>query len=116
MFTDPQVITINSVAHNLPRILVEGLKATYQKADETIKMVLGHTKSNKKVRTMVRTDYQLVITDPLTSIDAYDVFTVYTVLERTEKGVPLATVQQVVAGHQDWLDAAAIEKLMGLQS
>lgn len=116
MFTDPQVITINSIAHDLPRIMMEGLKSTYQKADETIKMVLGHTKSNKRVRSMVRVDQQGVVTDPLTEVNDYDTLTVYTVIERPEKGFTLAQIQQLVAGHFAHLDAAAVEKLMGQQS
>lgn len=116
MLVDPQVITINAIAHSLPRIEMIGLKSIYQKSDGTVKLTVGHTNSAKRFRTLARTDWQGVVTDPLTSVNDYDTLSVYTVIERPEKGFTLPTVQQLVTGHKTWLTDAIVEALFGSQS
>jgi len=62
---------------------------------------------------LVRKD---VVADPLTSVNDYESLVVYTVIDRPVAGFSLATVQQVVAGFESWLDGTMVGKLYGQES
>lgn len=118
MFTDPQSVTVNSVAQSMPRVLVDGTSATYQKNDETWKLIISHQKASKdRIRSMVRLEQRAIVTNPLdaTSSD-YDTLSFYCVLDRPSYGFTLAQCQQIIAGLQAWLDATAASKLYGQES
>lgn len=116
MFTDPQVLTINSVAKSLPRIKSDGTSSIYQMPDESFKMTISHQISKDRLRSMVRVDQRAVVPDPLTAVNDWETLTHYTITERPIVGFTLSQVQFLVAGHQGWLDATSIGKLFGQES
>jgi len=65
MFSDPQSVTINSVAQSLPRTSVGDRSAVYTKDDETVMLTISHTTTSRgRVRRMVRLDVSKVASDP----------------------------------------------------
>lgn len=98
MFADPIVIAIDGVNHSLPRIAIEGSKAVYANADQTVIATISHQRSKKRVRSMVRVDQRFMVTNPLNEENDYDTVTVYTVIDRPETGVESGDVGVLVVG------------------
>lgn len=116
MFADPQTVTVNAVAKNMARYLVQGTKAEYQTPDEMFKMTISHTKSKDRIRSMARVDQREIVTNPLDSSNDYDTLSFYFVIDRPVYGFTTAQVEQLVAGLKTWLDNTAIGKLLGSES
>jgi hypothetical protein len=118
MFSDPQSVTINSVAKSMPRVETNGNKSIYKSADGIWTLTLSHQTLGKgRVRTMVRLDQKAIVTNPLDSTDQdYDILTDYHVFDRPEFGFTVTQLQQQVAGLSAWLDGTAVGKLFGLES
>jgi hypothetical protein len=65
VFTDPQSVTVSSVAQTLPRVSTGDRSATYTKDDETYSLTISHTTTNRgRVRRLVRLDNAKVAVDP----------------------------------------------------
>lgn len=116
MFSDPQVVTVATVAQSMARILISGTSAVYQKADETFKLTISHTKSKGRVRSMIRVDQRAIVPDPLTSVNDYQTLSEYYVVDRPEYGFTVTQVQDLAAGLKTWLDNTALAKVFGLES
>lgn len=68
MFSDPQSVTINSVAQSLPRTGVGDQSAVYTKDDETVRLTISHMDTSKgRTRRTVRLDVNKVAADPFTA-------------------------------------------------
>jgi hypothetical protein len=117
MFSDPQSITVNSVAKSMPRVSTTGTASVYKKADETFQMTISHTKAQGgRIRSVVRVDQKAIVPDPLTSVNDYETLTVYTVIDRPLAGFTSADVNYLVAALSGWLDSTAVGKLFGQES
>lgn len=116
MLTDPQIITVNSVAQSMPRISSTGLSSIYQSSDQLFKLTVSHITSNQRVRSMGRIDQRAIVADPITSVNDYETLSLYTVLDRPEVGFSIAQIQQLLAGHQAWLTSTIIAKMVGNES
>lgn len=66
MFSDPQSVTVATVAKSLPRVSTEDHSSTYTKDDETYSLSISHTEKNR-VRRLVRLDFNKIAADPFTS-------------------------------------------------
>lgn len=116
MFTDPQVVTVNSVAKSMPRLLFDGLSSSYATADGLFKFKISHQKSNKRIRSMARIDQRAIVADPLTAENDYETLGVYLVIDRPEVGFSSTQVEQLITGFKTWLDATMIGKLYGQEA
>jgi hypothetical protein len=116
MFSDPQSLTVNSVAQSMPKISSDGRKAVYQKADQTYTLTISHSTSKGRIRSVVRIDNRAIVTNPLDSTNDFDVLSVYMVIERPEFGFTVTNVQQLVAGFAGFLDSTVVGKLYGQES
>jgi predicted Zn-dependent peptidase len=117
MFTDPQVVTVNSVAQSMPRVESNGLKSIYRKADSTFQLTLSHIKSGaNRIRSMARIDQRAIVSDPLTSANDYETLSFYVVIDRPDYGFTQTQVDQLIAGLKTWLDTTASGKLFGQET
>lgn len=66
MLADPQSVTINAVANNLPAIGRALNASSYQKDDGNVKLAVSHT-YGKRTRRVVRLDFSKIAADPLVS-------------------------------------------------
>lgn len=116
MLTDPQTITVNSVAQSLPRTLLEGSRATYQSADGLFTMVVSHINAGRdRIRTMVRIDQKAIVPDPLTSVNDYETLGVYLVIDRPQVGFTATQVDYLVQALKAWFTTAQVTALFGRQ-
>jgi hypothetical protein len=117
MFTDPQTLTVNSVAKTMPRIEQNGTSSTYQMADQTFTFKISHQAvSGNRVRSMVRTDQRAIVPDPLTSVNDYENLAVYLVIDRPLAGFTATQVDQLVQAMKAWLTTTAVTSLFGRES
>lgn len=116
MLTDPQSITVNSVAQSMPRISTSGLKSTYQKNDLTYTLNISHAESAGRIRSVARVDQRAVVADPLTAVNDYETLSFYCVVDRPLAGFSSTQVEQLITGFKTWLDATMIGKLYGRES
>lgn len=116
MFADPQVITVATVAQSMARIMSSGTSAVYQKADETFKLTISHTKSKGRIRSMVRVDQRAIVADPLTAVNDYATLSEYYVIDRPEYGFTSTQVTDLAVGLKTWLDSTALGKVFGTES
>jgi len=59
MFSDPQSVTVNSVAVSLPKISAGNMLGTYATPDGTYTLTISHA-NNKRERSMIRLDARKV--------------------------------------------------------
>jgi hypothetical protein len=117
MFSDPQSVTINSVAKSMPRVENNGKKSIYSMADGTFKLSISHQPTgNGRIRSNVRIDQLAVVPDPLTSVNDYETLSYYVVVDRPSAGFTSAQVGYLIAGLNAWLDSTAVGKIFGLES
>lgn len=115
-FSDPQTITVNSVAKTLNNVKREGYSAEYAMDDETFKMRISHQESKGRTRRMARVDQRVVATNPLTSVQEYKVLGVYVVIDEPEYGFSDTEIDYVVQALKTWLSSANVLKLCSSQS
>jgi len=114
MFTDPISVTVNSVAQSMPRILIDGQKAVYQKSDGTFTLTISHqTTKDRRVRSTIRLEQKAVVTNPLDSTNDYDTLVFYCVMDRPSYGFSMAQCEQIIAGLQAYMTASIVDKLFG---
>jgi len=115
-FSDPQTVTVNSVAQSMARVITNGSQSIYSKADGAYKMTISHTTSKDRVRSMVRVDQRAIVPDPLTAVNDYENLGVYLVIDRPEVGFDATTVYNLIAGLKTWLDSTASGKIFGKET
>lgn len=65
MFTDPQSVTLSSVAQSLPRTDTDGQSASYTKDDGTLILKVSHQNTkNGRLRHAVKLDQNKISADP----------------------------------------------------
>lgn len=117
MLSDPQVVTVNSVAKSMPRIQSTGTSAVYKMADETFTLSVSHTNAaNNRIRSLARIDQKAIVPDPLTSVNDYETLSVYLVVDRPLAGFTSTQVDQLITGFKTWLDSTMVGKLYGRES
>jgi len=114
MFSDPLTLTVNSVAKTLPRILIDGPKATYQMADQTFTMSISHqVGKDKRIRSVLRVEQKAIVTNPVDSSNDYDTLVYYFVIDRPSFGFSITQVEQLVAAVQAFTTTGVVDKLFG---
>lgn len=116
-FTDPQLITVNTVEKTLPRIKVGESSSTYKTAEDEFQMRISHQKLKTRTRRMVRIDQQVIAEDPLTAENLYQTGGVYIVVDEPAYGFSDIDLGYLVAALSDWLAASTnTAKLLGSES
>jgi len=115
-FSDPQTVTVATVAQSMPRIMSDGNKSVYAKADGTFTMTVSHTESKGRIRSLVRVDQRAIVADPLTAVNDYETLSTYLVIERPVYGFTATNQYDLIAGLKTWLDSTASGKLFGRES
>lgn len=113
MFTDPQSITVATVAQSMPRISTAEQKSIYQKADGTYALTLSHQAAKKRIRRMARFDKKAIVADPLTAVNDYEKLGVYLVVDEPEYGFSDQDIADMITGFIAWFTAGNIAKFLG---
>lgn len=119
MFSDPQVVTIDAVAQNLPRVSTGDRSALYTKDDETLSLTISHqTTRNTRVRRMVRLDSSKIAQDPFVAGQNREVQqSCYLVIDEPQDGAFTNTeLLSSVKGLLGWLSDANVTKVLAGES
>lgn len=116
MFSDPQTLTIATVATDLARIKSDGYRSEYSDPDEVLKMTISHQESASRTRRMVRVDKRFIAANPLTAINEYKNLGVYIVIDEPEFGFSTSAIDDVVQALLAWCTTANITKVLGQES
>lgn len=113
-FTDPQVVTINSIAISMPRIESAGTSSKYRAADMNTTLQLSHQLTSKKrARRQVKLDVRQIVADPLTAVNDYEAASVYLVVDEPEYGFTDAEMTLTIQGFLAWFTSGNIAKVLG---
>lgn len=114
--SDPQTITVNTVAKTLNRVKTDGFQSIYQTDDEAFKFTVSHQETKaKRTRRMIRVDNRVVAADPLTSVNEYKEAGIYLVIDEPEYGFADADLNNVVQALTAWLSTANVLKVLSSQ-
>lgn len=94
-FSDPQTLTINSVATSLPRTAFGTNSGAFTSADGSVKLSISHQKGNRN-RHVVRVDHSKLAADPLTAQNAKFSMSAYVVIDVPQAGYTVTEAKQIV--------------------
>jgi len=119
MLTDPQSVTINSVAISLPRVSAGANAASYQSNDGLTKLSISHI-YGKRARRVIRLDLSKIAPDPLISSTNIKYSTsIYVVVDQPVTGYTPAELKLISDGFVTLLGAstgAIMTRLYGGES
>nr|QDH89987.1 MAG: hypothetical protein H1RhizoL1215e3415_000004 [Leviviridae sp.] len=123
MLTDPQSITVATVAHSMPKISNSGMHSFYQSLDTLWSLDITHrvvTRDKKRrVVSLAVFTQKKVVPDPLTSVNDYETLSESLQIDRPEAGFTSTEVSDQWTGLSSWLSAssnAIVLKLYGRES
>lgn len=116
MYSDPQSLTINSVAQSLPRTSSGTNSGVFTKDDGNVKLTVSH-QYGKRNRRQLRVDFRKVAADPLaTGYNKEYSMSTYLVVDVPTVGFTVAEQKQVVDALSAYLTATSgsnVTKLLG---
>lgn len=117
MFSDPQSVTVNTVAKSLPRVGSSLNASKYTSSDRALSLSITHTDGRRR-QDRIRLDATKVITDPMASDRNIAVsMSVYTVVDTPTVGYSQTEVVEQLIALADWLKASGnAAKLVGGES
>jgi len=122
MFSDPIVVTLESVPTNLPRISTKELAATYKSADGRDSLSVSHQVGKTRTRTLVRLDRESNVSFRATGDTSAQKHSAYIVIDYPSQSTfstDLEFVQNEVADLTSYLTAntnAVLVRLLGLET
>lgn len=119
MFTDPQSVTLATVAQSLPRTATEDSTSTYTKDDETVQMTISHLLSNKgRMRREVRLDFTKIASDPFTANQSRKITSTasFVINEPSDAALTNTEVLNNCKALRDWLSDANLTKVIAGES
>lgn len=113
-FTDPQSVTINSIAISMPRVESAGTSSKYRSADMNHGLQISHqVTSKRRARRQVKLDIRAIVPDPLTAVNDYEAASVYLVIDEPEYGFSDADLTLAIQGFIAWFTSGNIAKVLG---
>jgi len=119
MFSDPQSVTISSVAQSLPRVSTDGQSSVYSKDDETVRFSVSHLATNRgRIRRAARMDISKIASDPFVANQSRKVNSAYyIVIDEPADGVfTNAELLANMKGLVGWTTDANLTKLIAGES
>lgn len=117
--TDPQSVTINSVAVSLPRVTTGENSAGYRSADGFVDMQISHTYGRRN-RHRIRLHHSKVASDPLSpALNRPFDMSVNVVFDVPDTGYTITEQKQIIDALTAYLTASAganVTKLLGGES
>lgn len=115
-YLDPQSVTINAVAHTLPRTSSGVDTGSFTKDDGNVKLSVSHT-YGKRTRRTIRLEHSKIAPDPLiSSTNIKHSMTAYIVVDVPVTGYSVIEAKQIVDAFTAYLTASSggnVTKLLG---
>lgn len=106
-FTDPQTVTIATVAQELPRTSSGVDSGVFTKDDGTVKLSVSH-QYGKRIRRTIRLEHSKIAPDPLiSSTNIKYGMTAYLVVDVPVTGYSVTEAKQIVDGLTAYLTASS---------
>lgn len=117
MFTEPQTVTVATVAKTLPRVAFGDRSGSFETADGAFKLQISHNLRNRNRRT-ARLDITKTAADPLLDgVSRPYSMSVYMVVDHPQVGFSNTEVVDNLQALIDWLAAGTnAEQLAGGES
>jgi hypothetical protein len=113
-YSDPQTITINTVANTLPRISSGVNSGVFSKDDGNVKLSVSH-QYGKRTRRQIRVDFRKVAADPLsTGYNKEYSMSTYLVVDQPPVGFSVTEIKQIVDALTAYLTASSGAKVTQL--
>lgn len=113
-FSDPQSITVNSVAQSLPRISSDVNKSDYRKDDGSYVLTIGRTFGAKRNAFRIRVDHTKLVTDPLVVANNIRVsMSAYMIVDVPVLGYTNVEMKDIALGLTGFASSANLLKVLG---
>lgn len=117
MLSDPQSVTLATVAQSLPAINRGNLTSTYRKADGSVTLTISHQPTAKgRIRHMTRLDIDYIAPDPFTSANTEYTVSTYLVIDRPAVGLTQTQCRNVAEALVDFLTDGNLDKILAQES
>jgi hypothetical protein len=117
LFSDPQTVTVNSVAQTLAAISREELKSIYREDVAEYELVISHQENGKRNRRVVRLNRTTVSADPfIPAQNVTNTVSYYLVIDTPLAGFTNTQMKDDVLGLTAWLSSANVLKVLGGES
>jgi hypothetical protein len=117
LFSDPQTVTVDSVAQTLPAISREKSKSVYKEDVGEYSLEISHQETGKRIRSVVRLNRVKVTSDPFIPAQNVQVsHSAYLVIDRPVAGFSASELDLDVAGLVAWLSSTNVLKVLGGES
>ena len=120
MLTDPQSVTINSVANSLPRVSTFEGKGVYTKDDGTVKLTVNQQPGRDRSRLSVRLDQKKIAADPFIPATNRELgVSIFFNIDRPNVGYSAAELKDIASSLTTWLTASSganLVKILGGES
>lgn len=104
--TDPQVITVATVAQTLNKVATPTPTSTlYRKDDGSLELLVSHQVTAKRTRSVARANSAKISADPLTTVNLRATASLYFVVDRLNVGFTNTELKDTAAGLLTWLTA-----------
>lgn len=117
MFSDPQTVTVNSVAQTLAAVSREPMKSTYREDVGEYELVISHQENAKRNRRTIRLNRQKVSADPFIPANNIEVsHSIYLVIDTPLAGFTMTELKDDALGLVAWLTSANVLKVLSGES
>lgn len=113
MLTDPQSVTINSVATPLPRTVQGSTSNTYTSSDGNTSMVTKQNTSATRFRREVRLSQQKIAADPISALNKRIGVSVYLVIDEPREGFTDVEIGYLIDALKAWTTSTNYNKILG---
>lgn len=117
--TDPLMLEIGSDGYTLPRVHTQGSTSKYAVDTSTLQLELVlNCFAGRRQRQTARLNITKIAADPLTSANAWQSMSVYTVMDSPKLGLGFSDtyIEQARVGLSDLLSTGVAAKLLGGQT
>ncbi|DAD49991.1 TPA_asm: coat protein [ssRNA phage Gerhypos.1_36] len=115
-YSDPQTVTIDSVANSLARTATGANTGAFTLNDGSIQLSVAHT-YGKRTRRTARITHKKIVSDPLLPSTNVPVsMSFYVVADVPVQGYSVDEIQKIITGFTTWMTASSganITKLLG---
>lgn len=113
MLSDPQSVTINSVATSLPRTSQGATANVYTSADGNTAMTTKQTSSTGRFRREVRLSQKKIAVDPISSLNKEAGVSVYLVIDEPRAGFTDTEIGYLIDALKAWSTSTNYNKVLG---
>lgn len=115
MLTDPQSVTVNSVAISLPKTANGPTQNVYTSADGNTAMTTKQNVTASRFRREVRLSQKKIAADPISAVNTEKSVSVYLVVDEPKTGFTDTEIGYLIDALKAWLTSTNYNKVLGAE-